>query len=92
MRLTINVTERDIMTGTCADAELCAIALAAIRATANHPRIWRVSVQPRTIKFFNAGNQMVCCRNLPRKAREFITNYDSGHSVRPISFGVNLPS
>jgi hypothetical protein len=91
MRLAIQVTERDIMNGSCADAKGCAIALAATRAIESHPRIASVMVLPRTIKLYDASGKLVCCRNLPPQARTFVTVYDSGHCVRPFNFGVNLP-
>ncbi|RYX83936.1 hypothetical protein EON83_12420 [bacterium] len=91
MNLPIQVTERDILNGSCNSPYSCAIALAANRALKGHSRIIYCDVLMKTIRFYDGSGDLVCAVKLSKSAKNFVRAYDAGLLVRPFTMQVKLP-
>lgn len=85
MRLTIEVTQRDIDAGTPCKSGDCPIARAMSRAG-----LRRVAVNEDDI-YFDHGDGERGFRLLPRAAEEFIMAFDHGRAVHPFEFEIEVP-
>lgn len=78
--LNVYVGKRHIEHGKRANCDSCPIALALMEKN-----IWSsVSVSTTTAYFPNS------CGYLPPAAKKFISNFDSGHPVKPFSFRIKV--
>lgn len=85
MKVTIEVTQADIDAGTPGLGCMCPVALAVHRALPHLPDAYiysyGVAEDSRTAHF----------ADLPRAARDFISTFDGGDDVAPLSFDLDVP-
>lgn len=85
MKYQVQVTQKHIEKGARNNSGKCPIALAlrSIGAT-------RVGVGGALCRFRIEGAKHELVR-LPKKARDFVENFDDGNPVRPFRFTINVP-
>lgn len=86
MKVTVNVTARDIQLGNKASAEMCPVARAVRRLKVLKDRY--PSVGTRVLCYM--GSYFTQSVFLPDNVVEFIKNFDFGQKVEPFQFTVEL--
>lgn len=78
MSLTVEVTEDDIKKGVPGEADACAIVRAVRRATGRRV----VNIDGESVEIMKDDFYMA----LPKKAKQFVLDFDDGKDVEPFSF------
>jgi hypothetical protein len=82
------LTQRDIDAGERGDCLLCAMTLAANRATHRRCRVDFTGWACRRLVLIIDGVGVVA--TLPPEARRWVKDYDAGRRVKPLAFAVKL--
>ena len=87
MEIIVNVTEKDIEQGRKRNCRHCPIALAIRRKFPGDSTVVRVD---RKIAFIWPTGGSYFATDLPRAARDFVVDFDSGRVVSPFTFNLSL--